>query len=199
MLTQEEVHAVDEWRFENRMPSRSAAARALMNLGLSVQRSEDAKEALLYRPISSGEIGIVDNAPTVEAAIKPDCRPVILLADDDFLTGRGIGSMLEDMGYKVIGPVTTTDEAIIQCREANPIAAVLETTIGQERTDKLADELARRHIPYLFCTTSDLRRVLPERLWSSPVIDKRDVAANLPSAVTGMLATVAQGAKERLG
>jgi hypothetical protein len=35
MLTQEELVAVDNWRFEKRMPSRAAAVRELLKRGLA--------------------------------------------------------------------------------------------------------------------------------------------------------------------
>jgi hypothetical protein len=35
MLTDEELQALDDWRFEQRMPSRAAAVRELLKLGLA--------------------------------------------------------------------------------------------------------------------------------------------------------------------
>ena len=37
MLTQEELSALDDWRFGRRMPSRAAAVRELLRLGLASQ------------------------------------------------------------------------------------------------------------------------------------------------------------------
>jgi hypothetical protein len=37
MLTQEELAALDDWRFDRRMPSRAAAVRELLRLGLSAE------------------------------------------------------------------------------------------------------------------------------------------------------------------
>jgi hypothetical protein len=37
MLTQEELNALDDWRFSRRMPSRAAAVRELLRLGLASQ------------------------------------------------------------------------------------------------------------------------------------------------------------------
>jgi len=37
MLTQEEVTALDDWRFDRRMPSRAAAVRELLRRGLSAE------------------------------------------------------------------------------------------------------------------------------------------------------------------
>ncbi len=39
MLDADELHAVDTFRFEHRMPSRAAAVRELFRLGLSVAES----------------------------------------------------------------------------------------------------------------------------------------------------------------
>lgn len=37
MLTQEELRALDDWRFSRRMPSRAAAVRELLRLGLAAE------------------------------------------------------------------------------------------------------------------------------------------------------------------
>jgi hypothetical protein len=40
MLTQEELAALDDWRFANRMPSRASAVRELLKRGLSAEGYE---------------------------------------------------------------------------------------------------------------------------------------------------------------
>jgi len=40
MLDREELHAVDDWRFRMRMPSRSAAVRELIRLGLAADAGQ---------------------------------------------------------------------------------------------------------------------------------------------------------------
>lgn len=37
MLTEEELRAIDDWRFERRMPTRAAAVRELLRRGLSAE------------------------------------------------------------------------------------------------------------------------------------------------------------------
>jgi hypothetical protein len=37
MLTEEELSALDDWRFAHRMPSRAAAVRELLRLGLAAE------------------------------------------------------------------------------------------------------------------------------------------------------------------
>lgn len=60
MLTAEEVRMVEEWRFKNRMPSRSAAVRALMNLGLRANSTVVDRSALLDGAVSSRDIGVAE-------------------------------------------------------------------------------------------------------------------------------------------
>ena len=73
MLTEEEARRVEEWRFENRMPSRSAAVRALMNLGLRATTKVVDRSLLLEGGVSSRDIGVVK----VEASgvRKPHATP----------------------------------------------------------------------------------------------------------------------------
>ena len=59
MLTEEEVRRVEEWRFENRMPTRSAAVRALMNLGLRARTKIVDRSVLIDGGVSSRDIGVV--------------------------------------------------------------------------------------------------------------------------------------------
>jgi hypothetical protein len=40
MLTPEELHALDDWRFGRRMPSRAAAVRELLKRGLAAEGIE---------------------------------------------------------------------------------------------------------------------------------------------------------------
>jgi len=37
MLTEEELRAIDDWRFERRMPTRAAAVRELLRRGLTAE------------------------------------------------------------------------------------------------------------------------------------------------------------------
>jgi metal-responsive CopG/Arc/MetJ family transcriptional regulator len=55
MLTEEELKALDDWRFERRMPSRASAIRELLKRGL-------AAEGIMLSPVrtKSGEYGVID-------------------------------------------------------------------------------------------------------------------------------------------
>ncbi|AGK58137.1 hypothetical protein HYPDE_32318 [Hyphomicrobium denitrificans 1NES1] len=55
MLSDEELAAIDDWRFQQRMPSRAAAIRQLLNVGLHVKQEEGA-----VKPLRSQDYGLLD-------------------------------------------------------------------------------------------------------------------------------------------
>ncbi len=57
MLSMDELRAVENWRFEKRMPSRAAAVRELLRRGLAAEGFLLAGEG-----VSSGRFGVVDTA-----------------------------------------------------------------------------------------------------------------------------------------
>lgn len=55
MLNAEELRALENWRFEKRMPSRAAAVRELLRRGLAAEGFLTAGEG-----VRSGRFGVVD-------------------------------------------------------------------------------------------------------------------------------------------
>jgi metal-responsive CopG/Arc/MetJ family transcriptional regulator len=55
MLSEEELAAIDNWRFEHRMPSRAAAIRNLLNMALKVHKDKDRS-----KPLRSQDYGLLD-------------------------------------------------------------------------------------------------------------------------------------------
>jgi hypothetical protein len=70
MLTDEELKAVDDWRFGARMPSRASAIRELLKRGLAAEGFDSAASGA-----KSGDYGVVDGAADdARAAQKPSGR-----------------------------------------------------------------------------------------------------------------------------
>ncbi len=57
MLTQEELTALDDWRFKKRMPSRASAVRELLKRGLAAEGFEIASQGA-----KSQQFGVVNRA-----------------------------------------------------------------------------------------------------------------------------------------
>jgi hypothetical protein len=55
MLNDEELAAIDDWRFQQRMPSRAAAIRNLLNIALRVRPAEGA-----VKPLRSQDYGLLN-------------------------------------------------------------------------------------------------------------------------------------------
>jgi hypothetical protein len=70
MLTEEELAAVDDWRFSRRMPSRAASVRELLKRGLSVEGFEIANKST-----KSKEFGILTKLKP-ERSNGPEATPV---------------------------------------------------------------------------------------------------------------------------
>ncbi|HVY19543.1 MAG TPA: hypothetical protein VHA70_05630 [Bauldia sp.] len=62
MLTAEELEAVDNWRFEKRMPSRASAVRELLKRGLAAEGFLTAKGGS-----KSKDFGVMSDEPKPEA------------------------------------------------------------------------------------------------------------------------------------
>jgi hypothetical protein len=61
MLSLEELAAVDNFRFRHRMPTRAAAVRELLKLGLAQARTEAGLDGMAG--LKSSEYGVFDRGP----------------------------------------------------------------------------------------------------------------------------------------
>ena len=143
MLTIDEVRLVEEWRFEHRMPSRSAAVRALMNLGLQAHAAVN-EAALLEGSVSSRDVGVAENGSLVGSV--EDRRGVLVLAGDE-LAGHGLGRVVEWAGYRVVGPVRTLAEADRLAATERFAAAVLDGRAGNGIVSAVTDWLTSQRVP----------------------------------------------------
>lgn len=187
MLTIDEVRKVEEWRFEHRMPSRSAAVRALMNLGLQAKAPVVNESALLEGAVSSRDVGVVENDTFVSGEDGGE-RPAVLVVESDFLVGQGIRRVLEEAGLRVVGPAGSLAEARGLAAEGNVAAAVIDARAADDVVAGAADRLAQRQVPFLFVDGDDPERSLPERHRSAPVVARQGVAENLARLVSGLMA-----------
>lgn len=170
LVDDEELEAIDEWRFEHHMPSRSAAVRALLHVAL---KSRGAKSVRPNVVVTSRDVGVVESSPALQAALGTGARKKILLVEDEYLIAAGLGSIVEDLGYDVVGPVSETRTALELIDRSAPDAAVLDIDLGKETSLGLAEILMHRRIPLLFCTGVSVD--LPESLRNVPVVTKPHV------------------------
>jgi hypothetical protein len=124
MLTHDEIQLVDQWRFDHRMPSRSAAVRALMRLGFDTSRAKtDTGDIPLG--VASADVGILSTDRKVDRAIGLVARQrPILIAGNDILVAHAASSLLAGLRIPLEGPHGDPG-TIARALERRPRLAVL--------------------------------------------------------------------------
>ncbi len=95
----------------------------------------------------------------------------ILIVEDEALIAMDLGATLRKAGCRVVGPAAGVEQAlrVIAVEEAE--VALLDINLGGEEIFPVADELARRGVPFVFLTGYG-RDALPERFRDRPTSPK---------------------------
>src|ERR1700712_4276371 len=78
----------------------------------------------------------------------------ILVIEDDFFVAQALSALLVEAGASVVGPIGYADEALAFV-DATPDAidaAILDVNLHGQTSYAIADELAKRHIHFVFAT-----------------------------------------------
>lgn len=103
---------------------------------------------------------------------KPDLTGLrVLVVEDWLLVADEIQWMLEQLGCEVIGPVPRIPLALALIRREQVDAAILDVNLGDDPVFPVADELQRRHVPFVFATGYD-RGVFPPKYADHPRLSK---------------------------
>ncbi len=76
----------------------------------------------------------------------------ILVVEDEMLVLLSIETVLEDLGCSAITAAASVAEALALIADQDFDAALLDVNLGREKSYPVADELARRGIPFAFST-----------------------------------------------
>jgi CheY-like chemotaxis protein len=110
----------------------------------------------------------------------------ILVVEDEFLVSLDLEAMLRELGGEVVGPLGSLDRAVAVAREAALDVALLDVNVGGQTVTPVADALAARAVPFVFCTGYDAAS-LPARHAAVPILMKPCQAHELKSALLGAL------------
>ena len=119
----------------------------------------------------------------VDAAPSDDKR--ILLVEDEELVALELSTELTRLGWAIVGPAATLQEAeALLSKDFD--AAVLDVNLRGRLVYPLAQALAERHVPFLFCTGYEMAD--PEgRFPNAPVIRKPAHPAAVSEALSDLL------------
>lgn len=95
----------------------------------------------------------------------------VLIVEDDAMIAMAIESIVRELGALSVQIVATPTEAIAAAGHGSFGCAILEAHSGLGSTEPVADILAERNIPFLFCT-SLLRDDISERHRDRPLLPK---------------------------
>jgi light-regulated signal transduction histidine kinase (bacteriophytochrome)/CheY-like chemotaxis protein len=120
-----------------------------------------------------------DNNNKIAALLQKEVRLAtksekyrIFVVEDSFLLVMTLQTMLEDIGWIVVGPATRRDEALAMAHSEDFDAALLDVNLDGEMSWDVALLLKARNIPFVFSTGYDLSIVLPDGLVGNVVIAK---------------------------
>jgi DNA-binding NtrC family response regulator len=111
----------------------------------------------------------------------------ILVVEDEPLLAMDLERLLGEVGFRVVGPATTTAKAIRFIGDARPDLAVLDLNLGGEMVFRLLDVLAERAIPFLI-VTGHSPEMVPEQHRNRPFLQKPYDPAALLRTVHRLLA-----------
>ena len=138
------------------------------------------------RAIGPGTSGPVTTLP-------PDLE--VLLVEDQMLIAIDVEAMLAEAGAARVTTASSVSEAQERLRRRSPTVAVLDVNLGQGTSVTIAEELARRGVPFVFATGYGEGSELPGDFGAVPVVRKPYAAPALVEAITRAMAQAAGAAQ----
>lgn len=97
------------------------------------------------------------------------CR--VLVVEDEYFIPDDLDRALSAQGAEVVGPIGNLDAAMRQVERDGFEVAVLDINLRDKKVYPVADELRRRHLPFVFATGYDAGAV-PGRFADVPRWEK---------------------------
>ena len=120
----------------------------------------------------------------------------VLVVEDEALIALDLQALLEETGYRVLGPANSSAAALKLLDETDPDVALLDVNLGRsEDVFDVANELATRKSRVIFLTGHTVQR-LPQAHRHRPLISKPYLPHVVLRAVQAAL-TEASPAKEK--
>jgi CheY-like chemotaxis protein len=106
----------------------------------------------------------------------------ILIVEDETLIAMDLQGLLEDAGYRVLGPVGSVTDALGVLDNEAPDMALLDVNLGGETVFPVASALARRNARIIFLSGHSAQH-LPEEHRHRPLVTKPYLPSTVLDAV----------------
>ena len=107
----------------------------------------------------------------------------ILIVEDAFLIGMDLKMSLEQMGYRVLGPVPSPKRAMTLLKSDSCDGAILDVSLGRETSESVADYLIDHEVPFFFLTGYSSSSITDPKLKEKPLYHKPMNRESLAEAV----------------
>jgi two-component system, response regulator PdtaR len=115
-----------------------------------------------------------------EATVARKLR--VLIVEDEWLIADNIAEDLQRLGYNVVGPASSVQSALEFVEKEKIDAGLLDFRLINETSEAIADEFARRGVPFAFLTGYSALE-LPRHLRDSLVLSKPVAPPEIASAL----------------
>jgi light-regulated signal transduction histidine kinase (bacteriophytochrome)/ActR/RegA family two-component response regulator len=116
----------------------------------------------------------------------------VLLVEDSLLIALDAEAMLQEAGAATVEVVSTAEKALAFVAGKTCSVAVLDVNLGSGTSMPVADELAKRGIPFIFASGYNDSATIPERFRRVGIIVKPYSMASLTSAISEALGDVSK-------
>jgi CheY-like chemotaxis protein len=110
----------------------------------------------------------------------------VLIVEDDYIIAMCLASQVAEAGCNHVGIARSVEAALDIIATADVDGAIVEVELMGERTFRVADALAARHIPFVFATAMR-RRDAPARYANVPWLEKPYSPRALGSVIDGVM------------
>jgi CheY-like chemotaxis protein len=107
--------------------------------------------------------------------------------EDEWLIADSTCAALREAGFEIVGPAPSPEDALRRIAAEPPDAATLDIRLSDDKNFAVAEELARRAIPFVFIS-GYTEMDLPAGFRARPFLTKPVPEAEVVKAVTGLLA-----------
>jgi CheY-like chemotaxis protein len=90
--------------------------------------------------------------PVEDQGLPSLLMPRILVCDDEPLISMLLQDWLSELACETVGPATSVEDALALIATAPPDAAILDLSLGREKSYSVAADLRARGIPFAFAT-----------------------------------------------
>ena len=106
----------------------------------------------------------------------------ILVVEDDYFSSIIYESLLDSLGYKMVGPIATNEEALQVIEQQQFAAALLDVNLEGEMVTPVAKKLEGIGCPFIFSTGYSSLKLLPENYHDWLFVEKPVKEQDLKSA-----------------